>query len=294
MNKNNNYFLHESSYVDDNVEIQSGTKIWHFSHIQTGAKIGKNCSIGQNVNIGNNVKIGNFVKIQNNVSVYEGVEIEDYDFCGPSIVFTNVIYTRSEFPQRGSEHYSKTIIKKSASIGANATIICGNTIVKSADRDDELNQLFYKLKKVNDTFIALEIEMKIWNIWSTHPTQEKLTKSLTKGSDLMSRGEWEKSYKVFSVIIDVAPNWAEGWNKRATVLYLMGKYQDSLNDIDEVLKRESRHFGALSGQGLIHIEMKNYEKAIKSYEAVQKIYPSINSAKVMIPQLKKLIKDKAI
>ena len=110
----------------------------------------------------------------------------------------------------------------------------------------------------------------------------------------MSKGEWEKSYKVFSVIIDVAPNWAEGWNKRATVLYLMGKYQDSLNDIDEVLKRESRHFGALSGQGLIHIEMKNYEKAIKSYEAVQKIYPSINSAKVTIPQLKKLIKDKAI
>ena len=132
MNKNCNYFLHESSYVDDNVEIQSGTKIWHFSHIQTGAKIGKNCSIGQNVNIGNNVKIGNFVKIQNNVSVYEGVEIEDYVFCGPSIVFTNVIYPRSEFPQRGSEHYSKTIIKKSASIGANATIICGNTIGKYA------------------------------------------------------------------------------------------------------------------------------------------------------------------
>ena len=128
MGKINNYYLHESSYVDDNVEIKSGTKIWHFSHIQAGAKIGKNCSIGQNVNIANNVSIGNFVKIQNNVSVYEGVEIEDYVFCGPSIVFTNVIRPRCEFPQRGNEYYSKTLIKKSASIGANSTIICGNTI----------------------------------------------------------------------------------------------------------------------------------------------------------------------
>ena len=128
MGKLNNYYLHESSYVDDNVEIKSGTKIWHFSHIQAGAKIGKNCSIGQNVNIANNVSIGNFVKIQNNVSVYEGVEIEDYVFCGPSIVFTNVIRPRCEFPQRGNEYYSKTLIKKSASIGANSTIICGNTI----------------------------------------------------------------------------------------------------------------------------------------------------------------------
>ena len=128
MGKLNNYYLHESSYVDDNVEIKSGTKIWHFSHIQSGAKIGKNCSIGQNVNIANNVSIGNFVKIQNNVSVYEGVEIEDYVFCGPSIVFTNVIRPRCEFPQRGNEYYSKTLIKKSASIGANSTIVCGNTI----------------------------------------------------------------------------------------------------------------------------------------------------------------------
>ena len=95
-------------------------------------------------------------------------------------------------------------------------------------------------------------------------------------------------------IIDVVPNWAEGWNKRATVLYLMGRYQDSLNDIDEVLKRESRHFGALSGQGLVQTELKNYEKAIESYQAVQKIYPSIKSAKIMIPQLQELIKEKTI
>jgi len=123
-----NYFLHDSSYVDDNVKIQKGTKVWHFSHIQSGARIGKNCSIGQNVNIGNNVKIGNQVKIQNNVSVYEGVEIEDYVFCGPSMVFTNVIYPRSEFPQQSSEYYCKTLVRKSASIGANSTIVCGNTI----------------------------------------------------------------------------------------------------------------------------------------------------------------------
>ena len=130
--KNNKYFVHESSYVDNDVSIGNNSKIWHFSHIQSGSQIGENCSIGQNVNIGNNVKIGNGVKIQNNVSVYEGVELEDYVFCGPSMVFTNVKLPRSEFPQRGSEFYSKTIVKKSASIGANATIVCGVTIGKYA------------------------------------------------------------------------------------------------------------------------------------------------------------------
>ena len=122
------FFVHESSYIDDNVTIGMGTKVWHFSHIQTGSKIGKNCSIGQNVNIANNVKIGNSVKIQNNVSIYEGVELEDYVFCGPSMVFTNIKLPRSEFPQRGTEYYLKTLVKKSASIGANATIVCGVTI----------------------------------------------------------------------------------------------------------------------------------------------------------------------
>lgn len=122
------FFIHDSSFVDDDVTVGSGTKIWHFSHLQSGSKIGKNCSIGQNVNVANNVKIGNNVKIQNNVSVYEGVELEDYVFCGPSMVFTNVKLPRSEFPQRGSKNYIKTLVKKSASIGANATIICGITI----------------------------------------------------------------------------------------------------------------------------------------------------------------------
>tara|TARA_Y100001935_G_C17038230_1_gene375939 strand:+ start:66 stop:569 length:504 start_codon:yes stop_codon:yes gene_type:complete len=122
------FFKHESSYVDDDVTIGESTKIWHFSHIQSGSIIGKKCSIGQNVNIGNNVQIGNNVKIQNNVSVYEGVVLEDFVFCGPSMVFTNIKIPRSEFPQRGSEFYLKTIVKRSASIGANATIVCGVTI----------------------------------------------------------------------------------------------------------------------------------------------------------------------
>ena len=173
-------------------------------------------------------------------------------------------------------------------------LFCENTVADSKDRNAKLNQLFEQLTKNNNVSIVLEIEMKIWNIWSTHPTQEKLTQSLAKGSDLMSKGELEPAYKIFSTIVNSAPDWAEGWNKRATVLYLMGRYQDSLNDIDKVLKRESRHFGALSGQGLVQIKIKNYEKAIKSYQAAQKIYPSIMSAKIMILQLQELIKKEAI
>ena len=125
---NKNFYVHESCYIDKNVKIGNGTKIWHYSHVQSGARIGKNCSIGQNVNIGNNVQIANHVKIQNNVSIYEGVELEDYVFCGPSMVFTNVKIPRSEFPQKGKKYYVKTLVKKSASIGANATILCGVTI----------------------------------------------------------------------------------------------------------------------------------------------------------------------
>ena len=120
------FFVHESSYIDENVKIGSGTKIWHFSHVQSGAKIGKNCILGQNVNIGNNVLIGDNVKIQNNVSVYEGVEIEDNVFIGPSVVFTNVINPRACINRK--EEFKSTIIKKGATIGANATIVCGITI----------------------------------------------------------------------------------------------------------------------------------------------------------------------
>lgn len=126
-----NYFVHESSYIDENVIIGEGTKIWHFCHIQSGARIGRNCSLGQNVNISNNVIVGNDVKIQNNVSVYEGVELENGVFCGPSCVFTNDLTPRARYP-KGRENYKKTLVREGASIGANATIVCGHTIGKYA------------------------------------------------------------------------------------------------------------------------------------------------------------------
>lgn len=124
--KRREYFVHESSYIDDGVEIGSGTKIWHFSHILRGSRIGKNCKIGQNVVIGPNVTIGNGSKIQNNVSVYEGVTLEDDVFCGPSMVFTNVFNPRCAIPRM--KELRPTLVKKGATIGANATIICGHTI----------------------------------------------------------------------------------------------------------------------------------------------------------------------
>jgi UDP-2-acetamido-3-amino-2,3-dideoxy-glucuronate N-acetyltransferase len=126
------FFVHPSSYVDDDVEIGEGTRIWHFSHVQSGARIGSHCSLGQNVNVGSNVRIGDFVKIQNNVSVYEGVEIEDHVFCGPSMVFTNVPDPRAKYPQRGAEFYRPTRVREGASIGANATVLCGNCIGRHA------------------------------------------------------------------------------------------------------------------------------------------------------------------
>lgn len=125
------FFVHESSYIDENVKIGAGTKIWHFCHIQSGAVIGENCVLGQNVNIANHVQIGNGVKIQNNVSVYEGVTIEDNVFLGPSCVFTNDLTPRAEYP-KGHGNYKRTLIKAGASIGANATIICGHTVGKYA------------------------------------------------------------------------------------------------------------------------------------------------------------------
>ena len=120
------FFLHSSSFVDKNVTIGNNTKIWHFSHILTNTKIGKNCSFGQNCVVGPDVEIGNQVKVQNNVSIYEGVICEDDVFLGPSMVFTNVINPRSAVNRRNE--YMPTIVKKGASIGANATIVCGNNI----------------------------------------------------------------------------------------------------------------------------------------------------------------------
>ena len=119
-------FIHESSYVDDNVSIGSGTKVWHFSHILSNCDNGEDCSLGQNVVIGPNVSVGSRVKIQNNVSVYEGVTLEDGVFCGPSCVFTNVNNPRSEIVRK--DEYRKTVVSRGASIGANATIICGHDL----------------------------------------------------------------------------------------------------------------------------------------------------------------------
>lgn len=126
--ENKNYFVHESSYIDEPCEIGEGTKIWHFSHIMSNSKIGKKCNIGQNVVISPEVILGNGVKIQNNVSVYTGVVCEDDVFLGPSCVFTNVINPRSFISRK--DEYRKTVIGKGASIGANATIVCGHNIGK--------------------------------------------------------------------------------------------------------------------------------------------------------------------
>ncbi len=125
-----NYFAHESSYIDEGAEIGNGTRIWHFSHILSGAVIGRNCNIGQNVSIAGNTVIGNNVKIQNNVSVYEGAIIEDDVFLGPSCVLTNVTNPRSQVVRRSL--YEKTLIRRGATIGANATVVCGVTIGRYA------------------------------------------------------------------------------------------------------------------------------------------------------------------
>jgi UDP-2-acetamido-3-amino-2,3-dideoxy-glucuronate N-acetyltransferase len=125
-----NYFVHESSYVDDGCEIGDGTKIWHFCHVMSGARIGRGCNIGQNVVVSPHCVIGDNVKIQNNVSVYTGVTLEDDVFCGPSMVFTNVVNPRSHVSRK--HEYLPTVVARGASLGANSTIVCGHTIGRYA------------------------------------------------------------------------------------------------------------------------------------------------------------------
>ena len=169
--------------------------------------------------------------------------------------------------------------------------------VSAESNDSELNNLFNQLKN-SENVKAIEIENKIWKIWMTHPSDDRrgyrLTELLAQGSLFINRRELSKAYGIFSQIILEDPKWAEAWNKRATVLYMLGRYEQSQNDINEVLKFEKRHFGALSGQGLVQTKLKNYKKAIESYKEVQKIYPSLQAPKVMIPRLKKLIKEQSI
>ena len=169
--------------------------------------------------------------------------------------------------------------------------------VNAEERESELNNLFKQLKNSQATQ-AIEIENKIWKIWTTHPTEDRkgyrLTELLDQGSLLIDRRQLKKAYEIFSQIIAADSEWSEAWNKRATVLYLMRQYESSLDDINITLTLEPRHFGALTGQALNYMELKQYEKAIESYKAAQKIYPVIDTAKKMIPQLQELINDQTI
>ena len=170
--------------------------------------------------------------------------------------------------------------------------------VNAEDRESELDKLFSQLKNSKNLSYDQIVEKKIWEIWMIHPSDDRrgfrLTELLTQGSRLMNMGELSKAYKLFTTIIATEPDWSEAWNKRATVIYLMNRYQSSLDDIKITLVLEPRHFAALSGQALNYIELKQYEKAIQSYKAAQKIYPLLDSAKKMIPELQALINDQAV
>ena len=161
------------------------------------------------------------------------------------------------------------------------------------ERKKQLDKLFNELKTDNPV-LTFEVEQKIWKIWSTHPKKNELTLMLSEGSTLVKNDKLNEAVNIFTKVIELDPNWAEAWNKRATVLYLLGEFQKSQNDIDKVLKLEERHFGALAGQGLVNIQLKNYEKAIMSYEKAQRIYPTMKSPKIMIKEIKELIKQQSI
>ena len=163
----------------------------------------------------------------------------------------------------------------------------------SDDQKSELNKLFEKLK-VENASLSFETEQKIWKIWSTHPKNYELTKLLDDGSELVRKNKLFESIDLFTEVINLDPNWAEAWNKRATAFYMIGEFQKSQNDIDKVLKLEERHFGALAGQGLVNIQLKNYEKAIKSYQEAMIVYPSMNSAELMIKKIKAMINKESI
>ena len=162
------------------------------------------------------------------------------------------------------------------------------------NHNEQLDNLFNQLKGTNSSMAAKQIESKIWKLWTTHPSEDSLTNLLAKGSYYMSRNELTSAHNVFSKAIELDPKWAEAWNKRATVLYLMGNYELSQNDINEVLKLEERHFGALSGQGMVQTKLKNYQKAIDSYIEAHKVYPAMKTPLMMIEKLKILIQQESI
>ena len=167
------------------------------------------------------------------------------------------------------------------------------TNLEANDKNKKLDRLFNDLKIKNAT-LSYKIEQKIWELWSTHPSDKNLTTMLAEGSNLVNKKKFDQAIVVFSKVIDLDPNWAEAWNKRATVLYIVGEFQKSQDDIDKVLELEQRHFGALAGQGLVNIQLENYEKAIMSYKKAQQIYPKMKSPKIMIKQIEELIRSQSI
>ena len=167
------------------------------------------------------------------------------------------------------------------------------TTLSANDRDVELDNLFLELKK-NIPSLSSRVAQKIWTLWSTHPTDQKLTSLLDEGSRLVQDQKLNRAIDVFTEAIELDPNWAEAWNKRATVFYMVGEFKKSQDDIDKVLELENRHFGALAGQGMVNIQLKNYDKAKRSYQKVQEIYPAMKSPKVMIEQIEELIKRQSI
>ena len=171
--------------------------------------------------------------------------------------------------------------------------VLNNTNLEANDKNKKLDKLFNDLKFKNAT-LSYEIEQKIWELWSTHPSDKNLTTMLAEGSNLVHKQKFDQAIVVFSKVIDLDPKWAEAWNKRATVLYMVGEFQKSQDDIDKVLELEERHFGALAGQGLVNIQLENYDKAIMSYKKAQQIYPKMKSPKIMIKQIEELIRSQSI
>ena len=158
----------------------------------------------------------------------------------------------------------------------------------------QIDKLLSQLKLTTNYEDSKKIESKIWELWSTHPSKNTLTALLADGSFYVSQNKLETAYDKFTKAIELDSNWAEAWNKRATVLYLMGKYEQSQSDINKVLELEQRHFGALAGQGLVQTALNNYKKAIDSYIEAHKIHPNLKSPLIMIEQLKTQIKKESI
>tara|TARA_B100000886_G_scaffold297390_1_gene225034 strand:+ start:646 stop:1197 length:552 start_codon:yes stop_codon:yes gene_type:complete len=163
--------------------------------------------------------------------------------------------------------------------------IFSSSLFADDNHQREIDKLFIQLKNANDFENSKKIEDKIWDLWITHPSKNSLTKLLADGSSAMMDNKLDTAYNKFTEVIKLDPNWAEAWNKRATVLYLMGKYKLSQADIDKVLAIEERHFGALTGQGLVQTALKNYQKAIDSYIEAHKVHPFMKSPMIMIEKL---------